>query len=144
MSNVDLGTVVLRNSLIDFLDRDRPFTGVPCVEGGCWRYFFGKNTNHDQQQQILLRPIVKRATAIEWSSARRREAGNPPVTWLVSKWLSTTTLVISDWESRSVWWDIHLNGTSTAKALGSVAIENGVYVDWTLVDSAVPYQQAGG
>ena len=144
MSNVDLGTVVLRNSLIDFLDRDRPFTGVPCVEAGCWRYFFGKNTNHDQQQQILLRPIVKRATAIEWSSARRREAGNPPVTWLVSKWLSTTTLVISDWESRSVWWDIHLNGTPTAKALGSLAIENGVYVDWTLVDSAVPYQQAGG
>ena len=144
MSYSDLGTIVLRNSLIDFLDRDRPFTGVPCVEGGVWRYFFGKNTNHDQQQQILLRPNVKRQIAIEWSSARRQQAGNPPVTWLVSKVLSTTTLVITDWETHSVWWDMHLNGTDTAKALGILGAQNAVYVNWTLVDSAPPYQQASG
>lgn len=144
MSNSDFGTIVLRNSLIDFLDRDRPFTGVPCVEGGMWRYFFGKNTNPDQQQQILLRPNVKRQIAMQWSSDRRFEAGNPPVTWLVSKWLSTTTLVITDWETHSVWWDIYLSGDAAAKALRTLAVDSGVYVDWRVVKTSGEYQLAGG
>ena len=144
MSKFDLGTTILANSIADFLYNDYPFKGEKSVYGDRWRYFFGPNTNKDQRKQILFRPNVKREIAIRFSKNLRKQAGNPRVSWLVSKVLSTTTLVITDWETHSVYWDVYRNSSNEAKALTGLAMHNGVFADFTLVETELPFEQAGG
>jgi hypothetical protein len=144
MSKFDFGTTILANSISDFLSQDYPFRGELPKDKGSWRYFFGPNANMDQRKQILFRPNGKRKIAIRFSKNLRKQAGNPRVSWLVSKVLSTTTLVITDWETHSVYWDVYHNSSNEAKALTCLAMHNGVFTDWTLVETGNGLKQVTG
>ena len=142
MANIDRGAELLRNCLIEFLSNDYPFTGEKCLIGDHWRYFFADTLNESQRGQILRRPKLKRSTALSFSQNVRQLQGNPRVTWLVSKWLSTTNLVLTDWETHSVYWNIYRNGSEEAKAIGALGVVNMVHVDWTVVSERQGYAQA--
>ena len=144
MSKFDLGTTILANSISDFLSQDYPFRGELPQEKGSFRYFFGPNANMDQRKQILFRSSVKREIAVGFSKNLRKQAGNPRVSWLVSKVLSTTTLVITDWETYSVYWDVYHNSSNEAKALTCLATRNGVFADFTLVEAGNGLKQVSG
>ena len=134
MSSLKLGRETLRNNLIDFFSKSKPFESYSGVLHQ--RYYFNKNCNESVIHSIVNKPVHQALARQKWGQnlhvVTGQKQNHPEIGWSVGKLLSTTSIAIRDYETDEIYWSVYRNYQPEARALELLAQHNNCWGDWTL------------